>query len=94
MKKINRNLVLFIAQDLQPLSVVENRGFRALVKTLDRRVKMPSRSSISSTHLPVMYEKVRAQLLKDLALVKWVALTTDLWTSKSQVLHDRNGPFH
>lgn len=84
MTTVNNLLVSFIVQDLQPLSVVENRGFCALVRCLDQRVILPCRSTITNRLLPKIYEEVKAGLLKQLALVKNVCLTTYLWSSKSK----------
>lgn len=83
MTKINKLLVNFIVQDLQPLSVVENRGFRALVAALDQRVKLPCRSKITKSLLPSMYEEIRSNLIDQLGKISFVSLTTDIWTSKS-----------
>ena len=78
MTAINKLLVSFIVQDLQPLSVVENRGFRALIRGLDRRVVLPCRSTIANSLLPKFYEEVKSDLKKKLASVKHCCLTTDI----------------
>jgi len=44
-----------IAQDLQPLSVVEDSGFREFIKALDPRYTLPSRSQIRNKLLPGEY---------------------------------------
>ncbi len=65
--------------------MVDNHGFRSLVSTLDRCVKMPIRNTIASTHLPNLYEEARGQFIRKLELFRWGSLTTDLWTSKMQI---------
>ena len=35
-----------IAKDLQPISIVEDRGFNVFVKTLDPHYRIPSRKSM------------------------------------------------
>ena len=70
-----------IAKDMQPLSVVENGGFRKLVQVLDPRYQLPSRSTITRSLLPRKYDDVRRAVKAELCQVTYVALTTDLWTS-------------
>jgi hypothetical protein len=63
---------------MQPLSVVENEGFIELVKVLDPRYQLPSRSTITRSLLPKKYERLKDDVKLELAQVKHVALTTDL----------------
>lgn len=58
-KKITRAVGAFIAKDLQPYSVVEDVGFRHLVKTLDPRSVVPSRTHLSDVVIPDLYDKAR-----------------------------------
>lgn len=59
----------FIAADLQPFSVVTDAGFRQLLKTLDPRYVVPSRSlHISMTLWFPTYITQRARLLKTICL--------------------------
>ena len=92
-KSVIRKLILFVAQALQPLFVVENRGFRGLMSTLDRRVKLPSCKTISSIHLPALYKEVKAQLLiEDLETIKCFFLNhRSLDFKDSNVIHDFHG---
>ena len=48
-------LMNMIAIDMQPLSIVENKGFVNFVHHLDRRYQLPSRKKISTTMLPEKY---------------------------------------
>ena len=50
--QLNRLVVRMIAKDLQPMSVVEDEGFRELIKGLDPRFTLPSRSLIREKLLP------------------------------------------
>ena len=45
----------FIASDMQPLSVVENAGFKQLMYTAEPRFKIPSRPYFTNTVIPAMY---------------------------------------
>jgi hypothetical protein len=72
-----------IAQDLQPLSIVEDEGFRHFVAVLDPCFKMPARKTVRELHIPKLFHEVKALVIKDLEQSKAVALTTDLWTSSA-----------
>lgn len=62
--------------------IVEKKGFRALVKTLDPWYNMPDRKHFSCVRLPRIYEECRAKVKEGLQYVEYYALTTDLWTSR------------
>ena len=79
-KKITRAVGAFIAKDLQPFSVVEDEGFRHLVKTLNPRYVVHSRTHFSDV-IPDLYDKARKGIEKDLAQTQSLAPTTDSWTS-------------
>jgi len=52
--KQNMALVKLICKDLQPLSVVENEGFREYSSHLNPRYKIPSRKTIRDKLIPGM----------------------------------------
>ena len=67
-KKQLDDLVLnMITTDLQPLSVVEDKGFRNLVQALDPRYKIVSRKHLTSNLLPTKYGEEKAKLIIDLS---------------------------
>ncbi|XP_025198007.1 zinc finger BED domain-containing protein 1-like [Melanaphis sacchari] len=70
-----------IAEDLQPLSIVENEGFRNMVKLLDSRYQIPSRRALGRTIIPSIYSNVRNKVQTLLNDTSFIALTTDIWTS-------------
>uniref|UniRef100_A0A3Q2CC25 HAT C-terminal dimerisation domain-containing protein n=1 Tax=Cyprinodon variegatus TaxID=28743 RepID=A0A3Q2CC25_CYPVA len=69
--------------DLQPLSIVEDKGFQDFVKTLDSRYNIPSRKSLIERKLPALYEDCSSRVRKALGEVDNVVLTTDMWTSRA-----------
>ena len=78
------NLILeLITTDMQPISVVEDAGFRKLVKYLDPRYTMVSRKHLSKKLLPTRYHEEKANLIIALQKAEFVAITTDQWTSKA-----------
>ena len=78
------NLVLdMITTDLQPLSVVEDKGFRNLVHSLDPRYPIVSRKHLSQKLLPTKYYEEKTKLMISLNKTEFVSITTDQWTSKA-----------
>ncbi|XP_022180699.1 zinc finger BED domain-containing protein 1-like [Myzus persicae] len=50
--QFNKAVVEMIAEDMQPLSIVENSGFRKLINLFDSRYKLPSHKLIGTTLIP------------------------------------------
>lgn len=67
-------------RDLQPISVVEDRGFIELVKTLDPRYQIPSRKKLMESTINNMYEDCKAKVMATLQNENHVILTMDMWT--------------
>ena len=78
---LNEKLVVFIAKDMRPITVVRNAGFRAFVKELDPRYVLPKSDTIRNELLPKIYSDVMNQVQDILDKVQFVTLTTDGWTS-------------
>ena len=74
---------VFIGKDMQPYSVVLGTGFRHMIKVLDRRFNIPSRTHFSSKIIPELYEVTRREVETDLRQSPFVALSTDGWTSRA-----------
>ncbi len=81
-KKLDTALVDMIALDVQPTSIVEDKGFLKFVNALDPRYEPPSRRTIMRSMLPARYESIRDELKDQLTSVRFCALTSDLWTSR------------
>ena len=80
---LDRLVLELCTRDLQPLSVVENPGFRALVTALDKRYTIIARKTLRDSKLPKVYSEKKSQLFADLAAVDHVGITTDQWTSRA-----------
>ncbi|KAL0202013.1 hypothetical protein M9458_000031 [Cirrhinus mrigala] len=80
---ITKAIGVFMALDMRPFSVVENDGFTHLLSVLEPRYQLPSRPHFSQNVLPQLYSEVRAKLVEDLSNAKFIALTTDGWTSRA-----------
>lgn len=82
-RNIDRAVARMVAQDVQPYSIVEDVGFKNLIKLLDPRYELPSRTTLQNVHMKNMYDEVKAILKSQLENVKYCSVTTDGWTSKS-----------
>ena len=80
--QITDALVLYIASDLVPLSVVESEYFSNLMKILDSRYQLPSRKHLSTKHLEEKSTSVQANLKGSLQNAPSVCLTIDLWSNR------------
>lgn len=81
-QELDQLVVRMIVKDLQPLSVVENDGFRKLVHGLNPKYELPSRRVVARTLLPSLYNDEVQRVSDQLSEAKYVSLTTDLWTSR------------
>ena len=56
-KDITQAVGKFIVKDLRPFSVVSNDGFKDMIRVLDPRYDLPSRTYFSETVIPNMYNE-------------------------------------
>ena len=71
-----------MVNDLSSLSIVNDDGFRNLVKLLEPSFSIPSRTTIAKL-VRARREKAKKKLIGRLKDAKAVSLTTDAWTSKA-----------
>ena len=77
-KNITEAIGIYISTSVRPCAIVENPGFRYLLKVLELRYSVPSHVHISSLwSLP--FTSVHEH---ELSTAQAVALTTDGWTSR------------
>lgn len=81
-KELDRLLMSMIVQDLRPLSIVEDKGFKEFVHGLNPRYELPSRRVLTRTHLPALYEEEVQKVRVELEKAKDTLLTIDIWTSR------------
>ncbi|XP_075165097.1 E3 SUMO-protein ligase ZBED1-like [Haematobia irritans] len=72
-----------IASDIQPFSIVEDKGFRKFVKCLDPRYDLPSRTTLQNVHMANLYKETKTKLQLILNEVDYCSITTDCWTSRA-----------
>ena len=80
---LDRKVLDLIVVDMQPLSIVEDKAFRALVYALDKRYSIIARSTLRDRLLPKVYNDRKSALFKELITVDHVGITTDQWTSRA-----------
>ncbi|XP_073525533.1 E3 SUMO-protein ligase ZBED1-like [Phyllobates terribilis] len=74
---VDRELAKMVAKDFQPMTIVEDKGFKNFAHALNLTYVLPSRKTLSQTLIPKLYESERASLQEK------VQLTTDCWTSRA-----------
>lgn len=80
-KKVDQELIGLFVRDFQPFSIVEDKGFRKFVNSLNPSYELPSRTTISSAMIPAAYERTHLKIKELVTQVESVCLTTDSWTS-------------
>jgi hypothetical protein len=80
---ITRRVAKMVCRDLQPVSIVNDEGFRDLLKVAEPRYVLPSRNTLMNSIIPELYTERRHSIHQELssACMVGLALTTDGWTS-------------
>uniref|UniRef100_A0A3B3D8W0 BED-type domain-containing protein n=1 Tax=Oryzias melastigma TaxID=30732 RepID=A0A3B3D8W0_ORYME len=81
-KAITEAIGYFICKDMRPYGVVDNVGFRQMIRILEPKYKLPTRQHFSEKCIPELYEKAKSDVLESLSTAERVALTKDAWTSR------------
>ena len=84
-KLITQGIGMFIAKDMQPYSVVTDKGFRYIMKTVEPRYSIPSRTYFSRKVVPGLYAVSRGEVEGELRDADFLALSTDSWTSRATI---------
>lgn len=71
-----------IIKDLQPISIVEDIGFKELIRGLEPSYDMPSRTTFTNSFLNQKYEQKKEKLKVLLSKAASVSLTSDAWTAQ------------
>jgi hypothetical protein len=72
-----------ILEGCLPFAIVEQPSFRRLMGSLAPKYAVPNRKYFSGKALPKYDSEVRARVQRSLDKARWVALSSDMWTSKS-----------
>uniref|UniRef100_A0A3Q3FCW9 BED-type domain-containing protein n=1 Tax=Labrus bergylta TaxID=56723 RepID=A0A3Q3FCW9_9LABR len=76
-------LAKMIALDLQPFSIVEDKGFRQYTKDLNPNYVLPSRKTLSNSSIPELYRRTHEKVQERVDKAEAMCLTTDCWTSRT-----------
>lgn len=60
--QLTEKIAKMIYKDLQPFSIVEDDGFRDLMRTAEPRYVIPSRKSFRYSIIPALYNQVKTEL--------------------------------
>jgi hypothetical protein len=82
-KEITQTIAELICLDMEPLDLVNKKGFNRLLRKLCPKYKIVSRTYITETVLPDMYSRVKNKVQIELNKIPYIVITTDLWTSDS-----------
>lgn len=81
--KLSEAILFMICKDNQPISMVENEGFRYLMKASSPHYTIPSRKTFD-VMLDKKYEVVSSLVKTELSTVSFLCLTSDIWTETFQ----------
>nr|CAD2176188.1 unnamed protein product [Meloidogyne enterolobii] len=78
-KRIDEAIIQMICTDIFPLSITDGPGFRNFLKVVAPKYVPKSRWTLSRSHLPSLYEKIRSRIINQLEDAKYISITTDTW---------------
>ncbi|XP_039590581.1 E3 SUMO-protein ligase ZBED1-like [Polypterus senegalus] len=77
---VDKLIINFICEGLQPFAVVEQPAFKELITTLQPHAKVISRSTVR-TRICDAAEDIKTTIIAELGKAKFVATTTDCWSA-------------
>nr|CAD2155131.1 unnamed protein product [Meloidogyne enterolobii] len=75
-KRIDEAIIQMICTDIFPLSITDVLALETFLKLLLPNI---SRWTLSRSHLPSLYEKIRSRIINQLEDAKYISITTDTW---------------
>ncbi|KAK0151151.1 Zinc finger BED domain-containing protein 1 [Merluccius polli] len=79
-KELDEALVDMVVKDCQPFTVVNDQGFKGLVKLLDPSYVLPTRQALKAM-VEERYQKAKREAKALVQQATAVSLTADMWTS-------------
>ena len=83
--EITRLIGNMMALDNQPFSVVEDVGFKRVIRYLEPRFQIPSRTYFSRTYIPDLYKRMTHKLQEKVNAANFISFTSDGWTSTNNL---------
>ncbi|KAF2889618.1 hypothetical protein ILUMI_16555, partial [Ignelater luminosus] len=82
--KINSALIYMICKDNQPFTIVENEGFRNLIKVIAPHYKLPSKTTLTRW-FDDKYAALSTVFKAKLSNIENLTLTTDMWSETMSI---------
>ena len=82
--KLTDAVCYFIAKDMQPISTVNDTGFRNMISVFESQYTPPDRKTLATHYLPKMFDTERKRILELVGSIYNFAIKTDLWTSRAK----------
>ncbi|KAH8304833.1 hypothetical protein KR059_011218, partial [Drosophila kikkawai] len=79
--ELDKVVMRYITTDMRPFSVVEDTGFRDMLKAFDPRYKLPCRKTLKNVIMVEQYVEKKVKVMEILKKIDFCAITTDIWTS-------------
>ena len=73
-------LVYMLAEDMQPMAIVERSGFKKFCNALPPHYTLPSRRTVGR-RLNEVYNAEKDKIIESLNKARWVSATADVWSA-------------
>ena len=83
-KDYTEKLARMVCLDLQPISIVEDKGFKDFVGCLQPSYNMLDQRVLRNNVIPELYETKKSDIQQKLNVIESFAITLDHWTSTAQ----------
>lgn len=81
--KVEKLIIDFVVQDLQPLSIVEGAGFRRMIEGLNSKAKVMCTTTLKD-RLETLFSKMTEKIKITLHDCEFVCTTADIWTQQAR----------
>lgn len=82
-KEITTAVTNYISKDMVSVNTVTKDSFKSLLRTMDKRYVLPSRTYFNQVAIPQLYGECKAKVANELENIEFYASTTDLWSSRT-----------
>ncbi|XP_063075476.1 E3 SUMO-protein ligase ZBED1-like [Engraulis encrasicolus] len=82
-KDITTAVTNYISKDMVSVNTVTKDSFKSLLRTMDKRYVLPSRTYFNQVAIPHLYGECKAKVTSELENMEFYASTTDLWSSRT-----------
>ncbi|XP_038162089.1 E3 SUMO-protein ligase ZBED1-like [Cyprinodon tularosa] len=82
-KEITTAVTNYLSKDMVSVNTVTKDAFKSLLRTMDKRYVLPSRTYFNRVAIPQLYGECKAKVVNELENMEFYASTTDLWSSRT-----------